>query len=171
MTGTLSDAPLKKACFPIVIPKMFGGQGGDLLELSIMLEELCATCTGFGNIVGAHYLGYAGLASGMNLRLLGHISEDIVAGEKRGEPVIMSAAHTEPQAGSDVEDEEHMPSARVGMTAEKVDGGYVLNGQKVFISDGHFATWHMVPPTVTRKILYTPVWLSSFAQANRVLKR
>lgn len=141
----------EEGMFSIVIPRMFGGQGGDLLELCIMLEELCAACTGFGNVVGAHYLGYAGLAAGMNLRLLGAISEEIVAGEKRGEAVIVSAAHTEPQAGSDVEDEEHMASARVGMTARRADGGYVLNGQKVFISDGHFATWHMVTAYRDRK--------------------
>jgi len=130
--------------FSIIIPPMFGGQGGDVFELAIMLEELCAACTGLANIVGAHYLGYAAMAGGMDLDLLARISEEIVAGEKRGEPVMLSAAHTEPSAGSDVEDEEAMHTARVHCTAEKVDGGYKINGQKVFISDGHFATYHFV---------------------------
>jgi alkylation response protein AidB-like acyl-CoA dehydrogenase len=130
--------------FSVMIPPMFGGQGGDVFTLAIMLEELCAACTGLANVVGAHYLGYSGLAAGMNLDLLGRISEDIVAGERRGEPIMMSAAHTEPSAGSDVEDEEMMPKARVVTSAVRKNGGWVLNGQKVFISDGHFATWHMV---------------------------
>jgi len=141
----------RERMFSIVIPKIFGGQGGSLLEMAIMIEELCAACTGLGNVVGAHYLGYSGVAAGMNLRLLGAISEEIVAGEKRGEAVILTAAHTEPQAGSDVEDEEHMPGARVGMTAQRSRGGYVLNGQKIFISDGHLATWHMVTAYRDRK--------------------
>jgi len=141
----------EEGMFSIVIPKLFGGQGGSLLEMAIMIEELCAACTGLGNVVGADYLGYSGLAAGMNLRLLGDISEEIVAGEKRGEPVMLSAAHTEPQAGSDVEDEEHMPAARVGTTARRTAGGYVLNGQKIFISDGHLATWHMVTAYRDRK--------------------
>ena len=141
----------EQGMFSIVIPKLFGGQGGGLMEMAIMIEELCAACTGLGNVVGAHYLGYSGVAAGMNLRLLGAVSEDIVAGEKRGEAVILSAAHTEPQAGSDVEDEEHMPGARVGTTARRTSGGYVLNGQKIFISDGHLATWHMVTAWRDRK--------------------
>jgi acyl-CoA dehydrogenase len=130
--------------FSVVIPEMFGGQGGDLIEMSIMIEELCAACTGLGNVIAAHYLGFCGLASGMNIELIARISGHIVDGEKRGEPVMISAAHTEPGAGSDVEDEEHVQNAKVTMTAKKVDGGYIINGQKVFISDGHFATWHMV---------------------------
>lgn len=134
----------KERMFSIIIPKLLGGQGGDIIELSIMLEELCAACTGLGNLVGTHYLGFAGIAAGMNLDVIGEISDEIIDGEKRGEAIIASAAHTEPQAGSDVEDEEHMPTARVGTTVKKVDGGYLLNGQKVFISDGHYATWHMV---------------------------
>lgn len=130
--------------FSVMVPPMFGGQGGDLMEMVIMFEELCAACTGLANVVAAHYLGYSGLAAGLNLDLLGRISDEIVAGEKRGEPVMMSAAHTEPTAGSDVEDEEMMPMARVATTAKKTDGGWLINGQKIFISDGHFATYHMV---------------------------
>ncbi len=133
----------REKMFSVMIPPMFGGQGGDLIEMAIMIEELCAACTGLANIIGAHYLGYSGLASGLNLDLMAKISREVIAGEKKGEPVIISAAHTEPGAGSDVEDEEHIKTARIGMTARQLDGGYLLNGQKVFISDGHFATWHM----------------------------
>ncbi len=128
----------------VVIPPMFGGGGGDVFELCFMFEEMCAACTGLANIIGAHYLGFSGMAAGMNLELLGRISQEIVDGEKRGEPILMSAAHTEPSAGSDVEDEHAMHSARVYTSAEKVDGGYLINGTKIFISTGHFATWHMV---------------------------
>ncbi len=130
--------------FSTIVPPMFGGQGGDVLDLAIMLEEFCAACTGLANIIGAHYLGFAGLAAGMNLEVIGRVSDDIIAGEKRGEPIIMSAAHTEPSAGSDVEDEHAMHTARVTCSAKKVDGGWLINGQKVFISNGHFATWHFL---------------------------
>lgn len=127
----------------IIIPPMFGGQGADLVEFAIMLEELCSGCTGLGNVVGAHYLGYAGMAAGMDMGLLGRVSREIVEAEKRGEPLMLSAAHTEPSAGSDVEDEEAMHTARVHCAAKKVEGGYVIGGTKVFISDGHFATYHI----------------------------
>ncbi len=133
----------REKMFSAVIPPIFGGQGGDLIEMAIMVEELCAACTGLANVVAAHYLGFSGMASGMNVDLMARISREIIEGEKNGEPVMISAAHTEPGAGSDVEDEEFYKTARVGMTARRVEGGYLLNGQKVFISDGHFATWHM----------------------------
>src|SRR5690625_5537607 len=45
-------------------------------------------------------------------------------------------ALTEPEAGSD--------ASAVQMTAKKVAGGYVLNGQKIFITNGGRASWVVV---------------------------
>src|SRR5699024_10600214 len=49
-------------------------------------------------------------------------------------------ALTEPEAGSD--------ASRVRTTAKKVDGGYILNGQKIFIANGARASWVVVFATV-----------------------
>src|SRR5699024_7926724 len=49
-------------------------------------------------------------------------------------------ALTEPEAGSD--------ASAVQTTARKVDGGYVLNGQKIFITNGARASWVVVFATV-----------------------
>jgi len=49
-------------------------------------------------------------------------------------------ALTEPDAGSDV--------SAIRMTAEKVDGGYILNGQKIFITNGGRASWVVTFATV-----------------------
>lgn len=49
-------------------------------------------------------------------------------------------ALTEPDAGSD--------ASAVRTTAKKVDGGYVLNGQKIFITNGKRASWVVVFATV-----------------------
>jgi alkylation response protein AidB-like acyl-CoA dehydrogenase len=49
---------------------------------------------------------------------------------------IVAYAITEPGAGSDVEESEGAAKARYVTQARKVEGGYVLNGQKVFISGG-----------------------------------
>ncbi|MCF8566940.1 acyl-CoA dehydrogenase family protein [Alicyclobacillus tolerans] len=49
-------------------------------------------------------------------------------------------ALTEPEAGSDV--------SGLRTTARKVDGGYVLNGQKVFITNGGRASWVVAFATV-----------------------
>src|SRR5690625_3873158 len=49
-------------------------------------------------------------------------------------------ALTEPEAGSD--------ASAVQMSAKRVDGGYMLNGQKIFITNGKRASWVVVCATV-----------------------
>ena len=57
-------------------------------------------------------------------------------------PKIMNAevefavGYSEPQAGSD--------AANMQLKAEKVDGGYLLNGQKTWTTSAHFADWYWV---------------------------
>ncbi|PTX64795.1 acyl-CoA dehydrogenase [Melghirimyces profundicolus] len=53
-------------------------------------------------------------------------------------------ALTEPDAGSDV--------SGIRTTAKKVEGGYVLNGQKIFITNGARASWVVVFATVDRSL-------------------
>lgn len=56
------------------------------------------------------------------------------------EPRWGAYALTEPEAGSD--------ASSIQMTAKKVDGGYVLNGEKIFITNGKRASWVVVFATV-----------------------
>lgn len=49
-------------------------------------------------------------------------------------------ALTEPEAGSD--------ASGIRTTATKVDGGYILNGQKIFITNGARASWVVVFATI-----------------------
>src|SRR5699024_9429301 len=56
------------------------------------------------------------------------------------EPRWGAYALTEPEAGSD--------ASGVQTTAKKVDGGYILNGQKIFITNGARASWVVVFATV-----------------------
>lgn len=53
-------------------------------------------------------------------------------------------ALTEPEAGSD--------ASGIQTTAKKVEGGYVLNGQKIFITNGGRASWVVVFATVDRSL-------------------
>lgn len=53
-------------------------------------------------------------------------------------------ALTEPEAGSD--------ASGVQTTATKVDGGYILNGQKIFITNGGRASWVVVFATVDKSL-------------------
>ena len=108
------------------VPEEYGGAGGDFLMTVIVAEELAR--------VGATGPGFALHSEIVAPYILHYGSED----QKRdwlpkmatGE-VIGAIAMTEPAAGSDLQ--------RIRTTA-KMDGNhYVLNGQKVFITNGYTA--------------------------------
>ena len=107
-------------------PEEYGGQGGTHLHDAIWVEEL------------ARSGGSGGVAAGLNAHtsiamppIFNFGSEEQkqrwlvpgIAGEKVGALGI-----TEPGAGSDV--------AGISTFAQKVDGGYVVNGAKTFITNG-----------------------------------
>jgi len=145
LSAAAREGLLSTCCF-----SSLGGMGLGSTACGLVLEELCAGCAGLGNLVGAHQLGLIGLLFTRNLWLSRRIQLQITDGARRGEAVVLAAAVTEPQAGSDVEDIEHMKHARVGTTATRVPGGYQLAGTKVFISNGSFARWIVVGAATDR---------------------
>jgi len=107
-------------------PEELGGQGGTHLHDAVWVEEL------------ARSGGSGGVAAGLNAHtsiamppIFNFGSEEQkqrwlvpgIAGEKIGALGI-----TEPGAGSDV--------AGISTTAKRVEGGYVVNGSKTFITNG-----------------------------------
>ncbi len=126
------------------IPKLFGGKGWNLGSMIPFVEELATECLGMANLIGVQYFGISILFSTWNVRLIDMICREVVEGEKSGKPCLVSGAVTEPEAGTDAEEVELLSKARVRCHARKVDGGYLVNGTKVFISNGHLSTWHML---------------------------
>ncbi|MEM7191012.1 MAG: acyl-CoA dehydrogenase family protein [Pseudomonadota bacterium] len=108
------------------VPEEYGGAGGDFLMTVIVAEELAR--------VGATGPGFA-LHSEIVAPYIVHYGSEDQKREwlprmARGE-VIGAIAMTEPSAGSDLQ--------RI-RTSAKMDGNsYVLNGQKVFITNGYTA--------------------------------
>jgi len=88
-----------------------------------------------------HFLGLTSLMTSFNMRVTGEILKDVVEGEKKGEPCLIAFAITEPGAGTDVEDMDLVDKGKVTCRAERVKGGYLINGRKVFISMGHVSEW------------------------------
>jgi acyl-CoA dehydrogenase len=60
------------------------------------------------------------------------------------EPRWGAYALTEPEAGSDV--------SGLQTTAVKTDGGYILNGQKIFITNGKRASWVVVFASINKEL-------------------
>jgi acyl-CoA dehydrogenase len=106
-------------------PEKYGGQGGDYLHDAVLAEEL-AGC-GSGGLaagIGAH----TGIATPPVWKFgTDDQKERFLIPAIRGEK-IAALGITEPDAGSDV--------AGIKTFARRVDGGYVVNGSKTFITNG-----------------------------------
>jgi acyl-CoA dehydrogenase len=106
-------------------PEELGGQGGDCLHDAVFNEEL-SRC-GSGGLaagIGAHI----GIATPPIWKFgTDDQKQRFLAPAIRGEK-IAALGITEPDAGSDV--------AGIRTFAKRVDGGYVVNGSKTFITNG-----------------------------------
>ncbi len=106
-------------------PESYGGQGGDYLHEAVMCEEMArAGSGGTAAGIGAHIniatppIWKFGTEEQKQRYLV-----PAIAGEKIGALGI-----TEPGAGSDV--------AAITTRAERVDGGWIVNGEKTYITNG-----------------------------------
>ncbi|MHB8690492.1 MAG: acyl-CoA dehydrogenase family protein [Solirubrobacteraceae bacterium] len=106
------------------IPEEYGGAGGSITDVCLMLEE---TARGMLPIYGVG----TSLISAHSIERFGSEEQkrEILGGACRGD--VLSIAMSEPEAGSDV--------AALRCRAERVAGGYLVNGQKTWISNAHHA--------------------------------
>lgn len=123
------------------LPKFVGGGGGHPLAFYGLNLELGGYCLGISNLIGAHYVALGLVSATSSFSLLEKITKDIVRAEKNNDHCTVSLAITEPGAGSDMEEAELLAIAKVCTKAVRVDGGYKITGQKIFISNSLFAKW------------------------------
>jgi acyl-CoA dehydrogenase len=131
------------------IPRFLGGRGYHPLTMNIFNELIGSYCLGTANIVGAHYVGLTLLTLSQNFKILRTLGQEISAGERSGTPCLISAAITEPTAGSDKEDFSLLKKSKAGSWAHAERDGYLLNGSKIFISNASWAKYHVVVTTET----------------------
>jgi alkylation response protein AidB-like acyl-CoA dehydrogenase len=112
---------------------------GPLFHEVLKAEELTTVCAGLGLGLLAHGLGLAPLELCGDLASIRRWLMPMCRDNRAGRARLAAFAITEPAAGSDVEDTEGARTARFRTTARRVAGGYVLNGQKVFITGGAHA--------------------------------
>jgi acyl-CoA dehydrogenase len=142
------QAILVEACrsgiFSLALPRSLGGQGVSLLALNIGLERLARSCLGIANLLSVHGLALGILGATGALSQLQRLAKNIVAGERSCNPFLLSTAATEPSAGTDMEDVDLLARAQIQSEAVQVNGGWKLNGRKVFVSNGSLASAHVV---------------------------
>ncbi|MDP6501187.1 MAG: acyl-CoA dehydrogenase family protein [Dehalococcoidales bacterium] len=109
--------------FRVFIPEEYEGLGGGVLDLCLVVEELSRVCSGIALCYAATSLGTVALVNFGSEELKQKHLPDVASGKK-----LAAFAVTEATAGSD--------AGAIRTTADKVSGGYVLNGAKQFISNG-----------------------------------
>ena len=135
----------------MIVPKSIGGGGQLATGLAIVMEEMCAACSGIANVFGANGLGVSGMLLGMDFYFYDRALAELAEGDKKRKPIIFAAAITEPAAGSDVEDAVYLRKARLMTEAKPAPGGFILNGRKVFISNGSVAKYTNVIAPLDRR--------------------
>jgi isovaleryl-CoA dehydrogenase len=119
----------------LTIPEQYGGSGGSYLDACLFMEE---TSRGIAPIGGyATTLIVAGATQRFGTEEQKH---KILGGISSGS--VEAIAMTEPEAGSDV--------GNLSTKAERSNGGFVINGQKVFISNAHISDHVLVVCRTTK---------------------
>ena len=108
----------------MTIPTEYGGGGASNLSLAIALEEIAKACASSCDVLIAHLLCIDPLYRYGTEEQRKRFVTPLAKGEK-----LASFAITESEAGSDV--------AAIQTTAVKEGDSYILNGTKIFITNGN----------------------------------
>ncbi len=113
-------------------PEQWGGSGGDMVMRCLLIEEIGRVNAG----IAAALLAHVGLGTIPILRFgTDEQKRRYLVPALRGEK-LASFGLSEPNSGSD--------AASVRTTAEKRGDGYVINGSKMFITNGNLADYCLV---------------------------
>ncbi len=135
MQGTIPDELIAKmrdnGFFGLTFPQEYGGLGVDTITYAVVIEELSRASAGLSvmltvhNSVGSYPVAMYGSEAARQAYL-----PRMAAGE------IAAFCITEPGAGSD--------AAALATTARRTGDGWVLNGEKIFVTNGERAAFYVV---------------------------
>jgi alkylation response protein AidB-like acyl-CoA dehydrogenase len=109
--------------FGVYIPEEYGGLGGGILDLCLVVEELSRVCSGVAVSYAASGLGTLTLLQYGTEEQRRKYLPDVASGRK-----LAAFGLTEATAGSD--------AGGIQATAQRTSDGYILNGTKQFITNG-----------------------------------
>jgi acyl-CoA dehydrogenase len=113
------------------VPAEYGGAGLGVLDGCIITEEFAYGCTGIATAMEAN-----GLAAAPVIVAGNEEQKKEFLGRLTREPLFAAYCVTEPGAGSDV--------AGIRTSAKRVGGDYVINGEKMWITNASVANWYFL---------------------------
>ena len=116
--------------FALPFPAEYGGTGSTLTA-SVAIEELVRVCYNTGYILAVQWTPFGAILAGGTDEQRKRLLPGLAKGELRA-----AIAVTEPQSGSDV--------AGITASAKRTDGGYRLNGSKVWCTGAPVADFVLV---------------------------
>jgi len=121
----------KEGFLSLLIPKEYGGRDGDITSFCLIAEEIAKYCASSALLVIVQAVGTMPIALGGTEELKKNYLTKI---SREGKLVCFCL--TEPETGSD--------AASIRTKAVRKDGHYLLNGTKVFITNGGVADFYTV---------------------------
>jgi acyl-CoA dehydrogenase len=113
--------------FGLPFPEEYGGAGAGDLGYCLALEQFGRTSAAFSNVIGAHTsIGSMSIYLGGTDEQKRRYLPDLTAGRK-----LAAFSLTEPSSGSD--------AASIQTTARKDGGRWLLNGTKIWVTNGPIA--------------------------------
>jgi len=113
------------------IPEEYGGAGGSTLDLCLVIEQFSRACGGMGVAYAVNALGSFPILLGGTESQKKRWLPGIASGDK-----LIAFGLSEKEAGSD--------AGSMTTRAEKVDGGWVLNGEKKWNTGGAVASYNTI---------------------------
>jgi butyryl-CoA dehydrogenase len=121
----------------VYIPAEYGGSGGGVLDMCLIVEEISRVCGGVGVCYAANGLAAYPIILGATEEQKKRYLPRVASGEWIG-----AFAITEPNAGSD--------ASAIATTAVRDGDSWVINGAKHFITNGGVAQFYTVIASTDR---------------------
>lgn len=137
--GELVKKMARYGLMGVPFPRKYGGSGADYISYAIVIEELCKCSAAVGTIVAAHSSLCCWPIYGWGTeRQKEKYLPDLLSGKKLG-----AFGLTEPNAGSDAGAQQ--------TKAEDMGDHWLINGAKVFITNGGFADVFVIAAMTDKK--------------------
>ena len=123
----------------VFVPEKFGGLGLKHIDTALLVEQLAFGCSGMATAMTANELALSPLVTAGTDEQVKQFTAPMLK-----KPLVAGYCVTEPDAGSDV--------AAITTTAVSDGDHYLVNGEKMWITNASVASWYFLLATLDRKL-------------------